>query len=129
MGCPWWDTTNRSTVPRRFTGHIRSNSLMTVRSPRCTVRNLPKVMYLARGSHNAHIQARDRNLVAGFYDRVLGLAVKPRIDLLDKIIGCLSRLNVRTVVNELANRNAAREFFHASEMVAVPVRRDEVIDL
>ena len=84
---------------------------------------------LARGSHNAHIQARDRNLVAGFYDRVLGLAVKPRIDLLDKIIGCLSRLNVRTVVNELANRNAAREFFHASEVIAVPVSRDEVIDL
>src|SRR5262245_21793199 len=34
---------NRSTVPSRFDGHIRSDSLFQVRSPRCTVLNRPKV--------------------------------------------------------------------------------------
>src|SRR5919198_4883289 len=37
---------NRSAVPIRFIGHIRSNSLFQVRSPRCTVRNFPNVMTL-----------------------------------------------------------------------------------
>src|SRR5262245_22639080 len=37
---------NRSTVPTRFVGHIRSNSFCHVRSPRCTVRNLPNVTTL-----------------------------------------------------------------------------------
>src|SRR5882672_12874438 len=37
---------NRSALPIRFIGHIRSNSLFQVRSPRCTVRNFPNVMTL-----------------------------------------------------------------------------------
>src|SRR3954465_5401052 len=37
---------NRSALPIRFIGHIRSNSLFQVRSPRCTVRNFPNVITL-----------------------------------------------------------------------------------
>src|SRR5215475_2725222 len=37
---------DRSAAPIRLVGHIRSNSLFQVRSPRCTVRNFPNVMTL-----------------------------------------------------------------------------------
>src|SRR5881296_3948518 len=43
---PWCETIHRSTMPRRFCGHIRSNSLFQVRSPRCTALNLPNVIWL-----------------------------------------------------------------------------------
>src|SRR5690242_4198873 len=33
------------------------------------------------------------------------------------------------MINEIADGDAAREFGHAAEMVAVPVRGDEVVDL
>ena len=33
-------------MPMRFTGHISSNSLFFVRSPRWIVRNFPKVIYV-----------------------------------------------------------------------------------
>src|SRR5262245_15639831 len=46
IGWPWCETTKRSTVPRRFVGHIRSNSLFHVRSPRCAARKLPNVTML-----------------------------------------------------------------------------------
>src|SRR6185503_239289 len=43
VSTPWWRPRNASTVPMRFAGHISSNSLFFVRSPRWTVRKRPKV--------------------------------------------------------------------------------------
>ena len=34
LGCPWRDATKRSTVPIGLDGHMSSNSLFHVRSPR-----------------------------------------------------------------------------------------------
>ena len=47
LGCPWRDTKNTSTVPSRLFGHISSNSLFHVKSPRWTARNFPNVMWEA----------------------------------------------------------------------------------
>jgi hypothetical protein len=38
-------------------------------------------------------------------------------------------LNVRPVVDELPDRDPVRHFDHAAEMITVPMRGDEMIDL
>ena len=40
---PWRDTSRNSTVPRRLSGHISSNSLFHGKSARYSARNFPKV--------------------------------------------------------------------------------------
>ena len=69
------------------------------------------------------------DLVADLGDRVLGVGVERRIDLREEFVDRRSGLNVRAVVDEFADRDAIGEFGHAAEMIAMPVRGDEVIDL
>ena len=83
----------------------------------------------ARRADDAPVQARNRDLVAGLRDGVLRLAVKRRIRLLQKFVGGGGRLNVRAMVDEIPDRDARRELGHAAKMIAVPVRRDQVVDL
>ena len=57
------------------------------------------------------------------------LRIKLRIRLLQEVIGSGARLHVRAVVDELADRNARRQFGHPAEVIAMPVSRDQMVDL
>ena len=85
--------------------------------------------YFARGSHDAYIDAAESNLVARFGDCMPGAGVKSRVRILEKVVGCLAGLNVRAVIDELFNRHLCRELRRAAEMIAVPVRDNQMIDL
>ena len=67
--------------------------------------------------------------VARLHDRVPGLAVQRRIRVLQELGRRRLRLHGRPVVDEVSNRDARRELRHAAEMIAVPMRRDQVVDL
>jgi hypothetical protein len=89
--------------------------------------NFPKVMTLPT---DAPIHASQRNLVARLGDCVLGLAVKFGIHGVQKRVGHrVALLNVWAVVDVIHDRDVRGEFGHAAEMVAVPVRGDQVVDL
>ena len=85
-------------------------------------------MSAGRG-HDAPIETCNRNLVTGLGDRMLCLRVKLWIGFLQKIVHRLCRLNVAAVVDEFFDRHAGCEFRHTTKVVAVPVGRDEVLDL
>src|SRR5438552_15017219 len=68
---------------------------------------------LTGGCDDPHIETRDGNLVARLCDRVLSLGIKLWIDLLKKVVCRSARLNVGTVVDELANRDLGSEFGEA----------------
>jgi hypothetical protein len=55
--------------------------------------------------------------------------VKLRVCLLEKRVGSLARLSIRAVIDELSNRNLRGKFSQAAEMIAVPVGRNQMIDL
>ena len=76
-----------------------------------------------------HVEAGDRDLVAGLDDRVLGVGVELRIDLREEFIGGGRRLQVRPVVDEMPDRDALGELGQAAEMIAVPMRDDQMVDL
>ena len=78
---------------------------------------------------DAPVEPGDRDDIAGLGDRVLRLAVERGIGLGEEFVDGRSGLNVRPVVDEFPDRNAIGEFRHAAEMIAVPVRGDEMIDL
>ncbi len=84
---------------------------------------------LASGRHDKDIQTRDRNPGARSRDAVPGFGVELRIRLLQKFVGGGTRLNIRAVIDEMADRNARREFRHAAKMIAVPVRGNQIVDL
>ena len=69
------------------------------------------------------------NFVARLGDRVLGVGDELRIGLLQKIIGGLPGLDVRPMVDEFLDRDLRSELCQAAEVVAVPVRDDQMIDL
>src|SRR5687768_3771565 len=69
------------------------------------------------------------NAVARLDDRVLRLGVERWIHLLEEGIRCLIWLDVRPVVDELANRNPSCEVLHRTEVIAMVVRRHEMVDL
>src|SRR5690242_2469503 len=60
---------------------------------------------------------------------MLSLRIELRIDLLQKLIGSLSRLSIRTVIDELPDRHLRRELGQSTKVIAVPMRCNEVIDL
>ena len=60
---------------------------------------------------------------------MLGIGVELRIGLLEKRVGQLARLDVGAVIDKLANRNLEASSAKPPEMIAMPVRDDEVIDL
>jgi hypothetical protein len=60
---------------------------------------------------------------------VFRLGVQRRISLLQKLIGNSARLNVRAMIDELANRDVRCELGQAAEVVGVPMRDDQMVDL
>src|SRR5437867_2519895 len=78
-------------------------------------------------SHYSNIETGHGNLVAGFRDGVLRLGVKRRINLLQKLVGSSAGLNVRAMIDELANRDMRSELSHPAEVVTVPMRRDQMV--
>src|SRR5438874_9419421 len=84
---------------------------------------------LTGGGDGAHIETRDRYLVSRLCDSVFPLGVKLRIHLLKKVICRGARLNVGTVIDELADRDLGSELGEAAEVIAMPMRRDQMIDL
>ena len=84
---------------------------------------------LPRGSHHGHINATHANLVARFRHRVLGVGDELRIHLLQEIIGGLAGLDVWAMVDEFADGDLRSELRQPSEVVAVPVCNDQMIDL
>src|SRR5258707_632786 len=90
---------------------------VTARTPGC------------RRAHDAPVEPCDRDGIAGFCNRVLGGAVKGRIGLGEEFVESRDRLNVRPVVDVVADRNALGDFRHSAEMITVPVRGDQMIDL
>src|SRR5262249_61524587 len=71
----------------------------------------------------------DLNAVAWFDDGVFPLPVKLRISRLHELIGSFIRRNIRSMIDEFLDRDARGKLGHSTEMVAVPVRRNQVIDL
>ncbi len=86
-------------------------------------------MRFAAGGHDAPVEPRDRNAIARLRHGVLRLAEKSRVDAAEKFGRTGLRFDCGTVVDVLANRNPLCKLGHRTEMVAVPMRRDQVIDL
>src|SRR5262245_59110574 len=81
-----------------------------------------------RGHHKC-VETGNSNLVAGFRHCVFCLAVKLRIRALQKGIGRGGRLSVCAMVDELTDGDSLREFSHSAEMIAMPMRRYQMINL
>src|SRR6266481_7893845 len=84
---------------------------------------------LTSGRHDTNIETGHGNLVAWLRDRVFGLGIKERIRFLEKLIGSSGRLNVRTMIDEFANRRVGSELSQPAKVVAVPMRDNKMIDL
>ena len=83
---------------------------------------------LAGRRHDPYVDVVRWERVAGFDHRVRGFRVKRRIGLLEERPG-RARLHGGSVVDEVPDRNAVGERRHGAVVVAVPVRRDEMVDL
>src|SRR5215831_4495376 len=57
--------------------------------------------YVSRRCNNSRIETADRDFVSGLRDRMLRLAVKLRVDVLQEVIGCFRRLDIRAMIDEL----------------------------
>src|SRR5215468_873224 len=76
----------------------------------------------SRRRHDVPVESRDRDSIAGLYNRVLCGAVEGRIGLGEEFFESGDRLNVRAVVDVVADGNALGDFRHSAEMISVPVR-------
>jgi hypothetical protein len=85
--------------------------------------------HLARSADDAHGDARDRHEVPWLHDRPLRSAIKGGIRLLHELVGGRRRLRVRAVVDEVTDGDPPRQRRHPAEVIAVVVRRDQMIDL
>src|SRR5262249_73558 len=79
--------------------------------------------------HHKRVETGKTDLVTGFGHRMFCLVVKLRICVLQKGIGCGSRLSVWPVVDELTDRDSLRQFSHSAEVIAMPMRRYQMINL
>ena len=70
-----------------------------------------------------------RILSPGFATVCLALADELRIGLLQKVVGGLAGLDVGAMVDEFADGDLRGELGQAAEVIAVPVRDDQMIDL
>ena len=80
---------------------------------------------------DAPVKSGNGQLVAGLRDHVCPGRVQLRIGRSREVRGLrLLRVGllVRAVVDELLDRQALRELLHPAEMVAVPMRRDQMVD-
>jgi len=67
--------------------------------------------------------------VAGFDHGVLCLGVERRVGLRKERIGSFARLDIGAMIDELANLDPGSQFRHSAEVITVPMRRDQMIDL
>src|SRR5262249_46448467 len=79
--------------------------------------------------HHNRADTGKTDLVTGFRHCMFCVPVKLRICVLQKGIGCGSRLSVWPMVDELTDGNSLRQFRHSAEMVAMPMRRYQMINL
>src|SRR5262245_61488203 len=84
---------------------------------------------LARRSYDAYIKTSDCDFIAGFRHRVFCLGIKLRINIFEKFVRCGRRLNIGSMIDVLTDGNSFRQFCHSAEVVAMPMRDDEVVDL
>jgi hypothetical protein len=84
---------------------------------------------LTSGSYDEYIQAGDGNFHARFCYCVIRLGVELWIRLLQEFICCGGGLNVRAMVDERPDPHTRGELRHAAKMIAVPVSRNQVVDL
>ena len=85
--------------------------------------------HLCGRRHHAPIHAGHRDLIAGLRDGVLRLGVQIAIPALEKRICGRVGLSIGTVVDELLDGNASGKLSETADVIAVVVRRDQVIDL
>src|SRR5881628_2920111 len=85
--------------------------------------------HLPRRGHNARIKTSDRKFIPGFRNGMFPLGHNYRVCLFQKVVRQLTRLNVRTVIDEFPDRNLRSQFGETSKMIAVPMSDDQVIDL
>ncbi len=55
--------------------------------------------------------------------------IELRVSCSEKRVGKFPRLDIGAVVDKFADGNPGRQFRHAAEMIAVPMRRDQMIHL
>src|SRR5262249_51162938 len=84
---------------------------------------------LAGRGHYTRIETGNSDLVTGFRYRVLCLAVKLRIRVLQKGVGCGSRLSVCSMVDVLTDGNSHCQFSHSAEVITMPMRDNQMINL
>src|SRR5262245_49248009 len=72
---------------------------------------------------DAPVDAIDADPIAGFDDGVSHGTVNARVYLIQKFIRGGGRLNVRSVIDEVADRYAFRELRHAAKVIGMPVCR------
>ena len=79
--------------------------------------------------HDAPVDASQRQTIARLHDRVLRRREQPRVRLVEKLGRRRLRLNRRPVIDVVPDRHTRRHLRHPAKVIAVPVRRDQVIDL
>ena len=84
---------------------------------------------LLRGRNDRDVDAGQGNAIPGCYNRVASASVQRSVRRVEKLGHPGIRFDAGTVVDEVAHRNPSGEFLHRSPVVAVPVRRDQVVDL
>jgi hypothetical protein len=87
------------------------------------------LLHLAPGRDDAPVEALDREGVARLGDRVLRGLDQVGIDLLEEFGGRGLRLYGPAVVDVVLDRDALVDFGHAAEMISVPMRGDQMVDL
>jgi hypothetical protein len=68
-------------------------------------------------------------LSRGLGDGMDALRVQRGIDVLQELVGAFLGLHVAAVVDETLDRNPTGKLRHRTEVIAMPVRRDQIIDL
>src|SRR2546427_6842840 len=74
--------------------------------------------HLAGGGHNARIKTSYRKFIPRFRNGMFALGHNYRICLFQKVVRQLTRLNVRTVIDEFPNRNLRSQFGQTPKMIA-----------
>ena len=78
--------------------------------------------------NDSYVESGDRNFVAGLRDGVFGVGIKLWIDIFQKVVHSVRRLNVGTMVDEFLDSDVRRQLLQPPKMISVPVGNDEVID-